>query len=195
MCTYRFRSPPTQAPPPPPLPPPPPGFINYSGVVVWAGCSRGTREQSEGTVGVLQLHLPGSLGLTGGCVPFQDPVYSQPQRLPGTHFHNAAWSPVRKRIPLCRRCSATLSAPLRSAPRPLCILRLPFLSFVSICFPASHLHILPRVAHLLLLFTTKVLFLPKHCQSASRRVRRRRRCPHWSVCRRGFRELNIIVGL
>lgn len=102
--------------------------------------NQGGAEQSEGTVGALQLHLPGSLGLTGGCVPYQDPVYSQPQRLPGTHFHKAAWSPVWKLIPLCRRCTAMLSAALctalhRTALRPLCILRLPFLSFVSICFP------------------------------------------------------------
>lgn len=153
MYTYRFRSRPLPPRPPPTSPPPtPPRFINYSGVVVWAGWSKGTREErSEGTVGVLLLStaarcLPGSLGLTGGYVPYQDPVYSQPKRLPGTHFHKAAWSPVRKLIPLCRRCTAMLSARLgsarlRSALRPLCILRLAFLSFVSICFP---LHLIFR---------------------------------------------------
>lgn len=122
--------------------------------------NQGGTERSEGTVGALQLHLPGSLGLTGGCVPYQDPVYSQPQRLPGTHFHKAAWSPVRKLIPLCRRRTAMLSAPLR-AHFAFCACRFSLL-FPSV-FPASHLHARPRVPHLAFLFPRKVLFLPKHC--------------------------------
>lgn len=107
-----------------PQPPPAPSTTTSSVHKLLRSCSlgrleqrnQGGAEQSEGTVGVLQLHLPGSLGLTGGCVPYQDPVYSQPQRLPGTHFHKAAWSPVWKLIPLCRRCTAMLSAPLCTAP-------------------------------------------------------------------------------
>lgn len=155
---------PPPAPPPPSSPPPtPPRFINYSGVVVWAGWSKGTREErSEGTVGVLLLStaarcLPGSLGLTGGYVPYQDPVYSQPKRLPGTHFHKAAWSPVRKLIPLCRRCTAMLSARLGSAP--LCTApTLHSAPGVSLfCFhlfpPASHLQIFLGVPHLSLVFS------------------------------------------
>lgn len=74
--------------------------------------------------------MPGSVGPTRGCMPYQDPVYSQPKKLPGTHFHNAACGPLRKLIPLCRRCTIMLPALYLS----LCILWLMFLSFVSICF-------------------------------------------------------------
>lgn len=122
-------------------------------------CSLGRLEPSEGTVGALQPHLPGSLGLTGGCVPYQDPVYSQPLRLPGTHFHNAAWSPVRKLIPLCRRCSAMLSA-LHCAHFAFCVCCFSLL-FPSVS-PASHLQILPLVPHLPCLFQSNVLVLRVH---------------------------------
>lgn len=86
---------------------------------VWAGWSRGTRQIEGGTVGVLQpdtapAMMPGSVGLTRGCMPYQDPVYSQPKKLPGTHFHNAACGPLRKLIPLCRRCAMMLCTSLTS---------------------------------------------------------------------------------
>lgn len=148
MCTYRFRSPHTST--------PPPTTTATSLHKLLRSCSLGRLEQSEGTVGASQLHLPGSLGLTGGCVPYQDPVYSQPPRLPGTHFHNAAWSPARKLIPLCRRCSAMLSA-LHCAHFAFCVCCFSLL-FPSVS-PASHLQILPLVPHLPCVFQSSVLVL------------------------------------
>lgn len=82
--------------------------------------------------------MPGSVGPTRGCMPYQDPVYSQPKKLPGTHFHNAACGPLRKLIPLCRRCTMMPPALYLS----LCILWLVFLSFVSICFRLIFLSLL-----------------------------------------------------
>lgn len=63
---------------------------------VSASWSKGFRQRGEEEIrGVLQFSTsvalkPDSVGLTRGCMPYQDPVYSQPKRLPGTHFHNAA---------------------------------------------------------------------------------------------------------
>lgn len=77
---------------------------------VWAGWSKRTRHRDrKGTMGVLHPNIsaalmPASVGLTRGCMPYQDPVCSQPKKLPGNHFHNAACGPLRKPIPLCRRC-------------------------------------------------------------------------------------------
>lgn len=44
--------------------------------------------------------LPASMGLTRGYMPYQDPVYSQPKKLPATHFHITACRPLRKQISL-----------------------------------------------------------------------------------------------
>lgn len=54
------------------------------------------------------MMMPDSRGLTRGYMPYQDPVYSQPKKLPATHFHNAACGPLRKLIYLCRRCTMML---------------------------------------------------------------------------------------
>lgn len=102
---------------------------------VWAGWSKRTRHRDgKGTMGVLHPNIsaalmPASLGLTRGCMPYQDPVCSQPKKLPGNHFHNAACGPLRKPIPLCRRCILMLPA-----------LTLHSVSFVSIFFILSALY-------------------------------------------------------
>lgn len=63
---------------------------------VSASWSKGFRQRGEEEIrGVPQFSTsvalkPDSVGLTRGCMPYQDPVYSQPKRLPGTHFHNVA---------------------------------------------------------------------------------------------------------
>lgn len=117
---------------------------------VWAGWSRGTRQIEGGTVGVLQpdtapAMMPGSVGLTRGCMPYQDPVYSQPKKLPGTHFHNAACGPLRKLIPLCRRC-AMMPPALYLSHFAFCVLCFSLL-FPSVFLP-SHLSITPYLPFL-----------------------------------------------
>lgn len=99
--------------------------------------------------------MPGSVGLTKGCMPYQDPVYSQLKKLPGTHFHNAACSPLRKLISLCRRCTMMLSALYLShfAFFVLCF----SLLFPSVSLP-SHISITPYLLSLFL-FQFTLLFL------------------------------------
>lgn len=94
--------------------------------------------------------MPGSVGLTRGCMPYQDPVYSQPKKLPATHFHNGACGPLRKLISLCRRCTMMLRALYLShfAFYVLCF----SLLFPSVFLP-SHLPIVP---YLLCLFIFSV---------------------------------------
>lgn len=84
--------------------------------------------------------MPGSVGLTRGYMPYQDPVYSQPKKLPATHFHNAACGPVRKLISLCRRCTMMLLA-LYLSHFEFCVLCFSLL-FPSVFLP-SHLSIAP----------------------------------------------------
>lgn len=60
--------------------------------------------------------MPDTVGLTRGCMPYQDPVYSQPKRLPGTHFHNVACGLLRKRIPPRQRCTVILPVFFSSSP-------------------------------------------------------------------------------
>lgn len=76
---------------------------------VWAGWSKGNqtgRSKDRGSVVAQHSNtlIPRSVGLTRGCMPYQDPVYSQPKKLPGPHFHNAACGPLRKLILPYRRC-------------------------------------------------------------------------------------------
>lgn len=122
---------------------------------VWAGWSRGTRQIEGGTVGVLQpdtapAMMPGSVGLTRGCMPYQDPVYSQPKKLPGTHFHNAACGPLRKLIPLCRRCAMMPPA-----------LYLSHFAFCVLCFSLLFPSVFPHLIFpSLLICHFSFLFLP-----------------------------------
>lgn len=88
---------------------PPHCFINYSQTEFGQVGAKETRLGEVKTVGsVVAQHsntlIPRSVGLTRGCMPYQDPVYSQPKKLPGPHFHNAACGPLRKLILPYRRC-------------------------------------------------------------------------------------------
>lgn len=135
-----------------PLPqPPPPCFINYSRVEfgqVGAKEPDGERRRDRGSFAARHSAalMPGSVGLTRGCMPYQDPVYSQPKKLPGTHFHNAACGPLRKLIPLCRRCTMMLPA-LYLSHFAFCVLCFSLL-FPSLFLP-SHLSITPYLLCLL----------------------------------------------
>lgn len=93
---------------------PPPHFMNYSRAELGqVGAKQPDRRRDRGSI-VVQLSIvmvPVSVGFTRGYMPYQDPVYSQPKKLPATHFHNAACGPLQKLISLCRRCTIMLPAP------------------------------------------------------------------------------------
>ena len=103
---------------------------------VWAGWSKGNqtgRSKDRGSLVAQHTNtlIPRTVGLTRGCMPYQDPVYSQPKKLPGAHFHNAACGPLRKLILPYRRCVVMLPTLYLFCFFILCPM---FLYFVSICF-------------------------------------------------------------
>lgn len=134
---------------PQPPPPPPPTITTTTTSLhklltnrVSAGWNRGFRQRGEEeTTGVLQFStsvalMPDTVGLTRGCMPYQDPVYSQP----GTHFHNVACGLLRKRIPPRQRSTVMLTVLCFFFPLllPICFLLQSYLSLFSLCsWPCS----------------------------------------------------------
>lgn len=108
------------------------------------------------------MMMPDSRGLTRGYMPYQDPVYSQPKKLPATHFHNAACGPPRKLIYLCRRCTMMLPV-LHLSHFVFCMLCF-FLLFLSGVFSLSHLILAPYLLFLFFLTLDEYFF---SCLSSS----------------------------
>lgn len=99
MCAYCFRKRPRPA-----------SWITHKWSLEQRNQIDRRRDCGSITAQLSIVMLPASMGLTRGYMPYQDPVYSQPKKLPAYHFHISACRPLRKLISLCRRCTIMLPA-------------------------------------------------------------------------------------